>query len=82
MGARLVLTCLAYFVALGLTGWLAFIGVLWLAGPHGGVLPQSMHTTTLVVGWVLVLVVPILIARCTWRGLVSYRRAGGDLSQR
>lgn len=66
MGARFVLTGLAYFAALALTGCLAFVGVLWLAGPHGGVLPQSLHTATLIVGWVFVLVVPVLVARWLW----------------
>lgn len=80
MGARFVLTCLAYLVALALTGGLSLFGVLWLAGPHGGVLPESMHPGTLIAGWVLLLVVPILAARWAWRRLASSRKTGTDLS--
>lgn len=64
MPKRLLLTVAAFLVALVLTAVAVFFLVLFLAGPHGGILPASFGTPVLVAGWVLVLAVP---AWCGWR---------------
>ena len=58
---------MVFVVALVVTATIAFFSVLYLAGPHGGVLPTSLGPATLVVGWVFVAAVPLLVARWTWR---------------
>ena len=71
---RVLITCVAVLIALALTAAGAFFAVLLLAGPHGGVLPSSLHTATLVLGWLVVAVVPILAGRWVWRRLAPQRR--------
>lgn len=66
MPKRLLLTAAAFLVALVLTAVAAFFLVLFLAGPHGGILPASFETPVLVAGWVLVLVVPAWCGRRAW----------------
>jgi hypothetical protein len=64
---RVFVVLLAFVVSLVLTAASVFFAVIFLAGPHGGVLPASLHTATLALGWVLVLAIPVLVARWTWR---------------
>jgi hypothetical protein len=66
---RVIGTCVAVLVALAVIAPVAFFAVFFLAGPHGGALPSSLHATTLIVGWLLVVVVPILVGRWAWRRL-------------
>ena len=60
---------LAFVVSLIVTATAAFFAVLFLAGPHGGALPSSLHTATLALGWLVVVVVPILVGRWAWKRL-------------
>ena len=64
---RLLVTLLAFIASLVPTAVAAFFAVIFLAGPHGGVLPASLHTATLLLGWLCVLIVPLLVARWAWR---------------
>lgn len=64
---RFFLTLLAFAASLIFTAVAVFFAVIFLAGPHGGALPASLHTTTLAVGWLVVLAVPVLVARWAWR---------------
>jgi len=64
---RFLVTLLAFVAALVPTAVAAFFAVIFLAGPHGGVLPASLHTATLLLGWLCVLVIPLLVARWAWR---------------
>lgn len=66
---RLFLTVLVYLMALIVVAVASFYLVIILAGPHGGLLPSSFETVVLVLGWLLVLVVPILPARWVRRRL-------------
>ena len=43
-----------------------FVAVL-LAGPHSSMLPSSLQPPVLVLGWLVLLVAPILVARRVWR---------------
>jgi len=64
---RLAATALAFLASLVLVAAGAFFMVILLAGPHGGVLPTSLHSVTLLLGWACVLVVPLFVARWVWR---------------
>jgi len=44
-----------------------FFGVLVLAGPHGSLLPSSLQPLVLLLGWAVLLVGPVLVARAVWR---------------
>ena len=66
---RVLGALLAFVAALTVTATTAFLAVLFLAGPHGGVLPSSLHTATLALAWSVVVVVPILVGRWVWRRL-------------
>lgn len=67
--ARALLVFVAWLVSLGLVAVAAFLAVLLLAGPHGGLLPGRFEPVVPWVGWGLVLVLPLLAARWTWRRL-------------
>lgn len=64
---RLTMTALAFLVSLALVAVGAFFAVMLLAGPHGGMLPSSLHSATLLLALACVLVVPLLFARWVWR---------------
>lgn len=68
---RVLLTVLAFILTLCLSAGFAFFAVLFLAGPHGGLLPRSGETVVLAMGWLLVLLVPALVARWVWRRTVG-----------
>jgi hypothetical protein len=72
---RILVTLLAFLALLLSTAATAFFAVLILAGPHGGVLPRALHPATLALGWLCVLVVPLVGARWVWR---RYARVTGD----
>ena len=63
---RILVTALAYLASLAVTAIAVFFAVIFLAGPHGGVLPSLFETPTLVVGWLIVIAVPILVGRWAW----------------
>ena len=56
----------AYLLTLGVVVPLAFFTVLILAGPHGGLLPGGLQAPVLALGWLAVLVLPVLVARRVW----------------
>lgn len=56
-----------YVVALVLVAVVAFFAVIFLAGPHGGVLPKAFEMVVLILGWLAVLVLPIWAAWVVWR---------------
>jgi hypothetical protein len=66
---RYAVTALAYIVAFALVTAVASIALLYLVGPHGGVLPQSFYIPLLSLGWMAVIVLPVLFARWMWRRL-------------
>ena len=63
----LLVALIAFFVLLVSTAVTVFFAVIFLAGPHGGVLPRSLHTATLALGWFCVIVIPLVGARWVWR---------------
>ena len=66
---RILLSLLAYAVALVLVAGISFVAVLVLAGPHSGLLPSWLEAVVLGLGWLVVLVVPFLASRRVWRRL-------------
>ena len=64
---RIIITVLTFLVSLTVTGIVVFFLVFFLAGPHGGILPSSFYTATLIFGWLLVVAIPIIVARWVWR---------------
>lgn len=66
---RLFLSALTYLAALALVAAAAIFSVLLIAGPHSDIVPESMKWLVLLVGWVCVLVLPVLVARKVWKRL-------------
>jgi hypothetical protein len=66
---RILGTAGVYAVTLVVCAVAVFFAVIALAGPHGGLLPNSFETPVLIAGWAIVLVVPAWVARRTWRRL-------------
>lgn len=64
---KYIATALAYVVSLAVVVVLAFFTVLVLAGPHAGLLPSWLEPVVLAIGWLAVLVLPVLVARLVWR---------------
>lgn len=64
---HVVVALLAFAASFAATAVAAFFAVLLLAGPHGGLLPRSLHGATLAIGWLVVLALPTWVAIWTWR---------------
>lgn len=74
---RIVWTLLAYLVSLAVVGAVSAVAVLFLAGPHAGLLPAPLESLVLIQGWLAVVVLPILAARRTWNRGGAASAAGG-----
>ena len=66
---RILLSLIAYAVALVLVASISFVAVIFLAGPHAGLLPGWLEAVVLGLGWLAVLVIPFLVLRRVWRRL-------------
>ncbi|HEX5802965.1 MAG TPA: hypothetical protein VFY24_08055 [Azospira sp.] len=64
---RYVASAAAYLLSLVLTAAIAFVVVLVVAGPHAGLLPSWLEAVVLGLGWLAVVVLPLLVARKVWR---------------
>lgn len=73
---RLVATAAAYLASVLVVAAVAFVAVLFLAGPHAGLLPHWLEAVVLALGWLAVLVVPFFPARAVWRRLSRPATAG------
>lgn len=71
---RVLLTALAYVAVLAAVAVVAFFLVMLLAGPHSDVLPTGLQTGVILLGWFLVLALPLLAARGVWRWLAPRGR--------
>ena len=58
-----LITIATYLGSLVVIAALALLVVLFLAGPHTGLLPQWAEVCVLILGWLAVLVLPVLAAR-------------------
>ena len=61
------ITAIAYILSLLLTGAATLFLVLVVAGPHAGLLPTWLEIPVVLLGWVVILAGPVLIARSVWR---------------
>jgi ABC-type nickel/cobalt efflux system permease component RcnA len=66
---RLLLTIATYLATLAVVAVVAFFVVIFLAGPHAGLLPHALEVVVLILGWLSVLVLPFLGAWAAWRRL-------------
>ena len=64
---RYLLTGLAYVVSLVVTAAVVLVAVLFLAGPHAGLLPQPLEVVVIIAGWGAVVALPIVAARGVWK---------------
>jgi hypothetical protein len=46
---------------------ICYFGVILLAGPHSDILPDWLSPAILALGGLILLVVPVLLARAVWR---------------
>ena len=63
---RRLLAFLTYLMALPVVAGMAFLVVLFLAGPHAGLLSSWLEGMVLAAGWLAVAVLPFLTARWVW----------------
>lgn len=64
---RILSTLFAYLIALAVVAAVAFFVVMFLAGPHSGLLPAWLESVVLIQGWLAVVVLPVLAARWAWK---------------
>lgn len=67
--ARGLITAAVYLLALAVIAVAVFFAVMVFAGPHSGLLPDWLETAVLILGWLIVLVLPVWIAVMCWRRL-------------
>jgi hypothetical protein len=60
---RVLWTIAAYVLSLCIVALVVFLIVLFLAGPHAGLLPEFFEAIVLVAGWLSILLLPIWVAR-------------------
>lgn len=63
----------AYLFSLLVTGSVTAGLVLVVAGPHAGLLPPPLEPVVVFLGWVVVVVLPAVVAARVWRRLSSAR---------
>ncbi|MFZ5724638.1 MAG: hypothetical protein ACOY33_13380 [Pseudomonadota bacterium] len=64
---RILLTILTYLLSLLLVAVVAFGAVIVLAGPHSDLLPGFLQAVVFGLGWLAVLLLPVLAALRVWR---------------
>lgn len=64
---RYLATAVAWLAATALLAPICFLVVVVLAGPHSDLLPNALQPPVLALGWLAVLVGPVLVARAAWR---------------
>ena len=70
---KLLLTIATYLGSLVAVALVAFFMVIFLAGPHAGLLPHALEAVVLILGWLSVLVLPV------WAAWVVWHRAGSPV---
>ena len=64
---KFLATACVYLVSLVVIACIAFIVVIVLAGPHAGLLPTWLEVIVGGLGWLSILILPVLLARLVWR---------------
>jgi hypothetical protein len=73
---RILLTAIAWLVTTAVLAPVCFFATLVLAGPHSSMLPSFVQPAVLLLGWVVFLAGPVVIARLVWRRQRSRRIIG------
>ncbi len=60
-------TALAWLAATALLAPICCLVVMVLAGPHSDLLPNPLPVLVLALGWLALLIGPVLVARSVWR---------------
>ena len=63
---RVLLTAVTYLVSLAVLAPLLFFAVMLLAGPHSSMLPSMMQSVVVLLGYLILIVAPVLVARAVW----------------
>lgn len=79
MVVRLLATTVVATAAFVIVAATCVVLVLWLAGPHGGILPERYTPVVLGVAWLLTVGVPASAAAATWKAIG--RRRGSLFNQ-
>lgn len=58
---RLPFTIAAFLATLVVVTAVGFIVVIVLAGPHAGILPQPLEVAVTILGWLSILVLPLVV---------------------
>jgi len=70
---KAVLLSLVVFLICGLAvATASFFAVIFLAGPHGGVLPEWTQGIVLLIAWVITIGVPVFCAVKTYRKFTNH----------
>jgi hypothetical protein len=64
---RVLLTFIGWAAAVAVVAPVCFVLVVLLAGPHSSMLPSAVQPAILVLGWLVLLVAPLWVARQVWR---------------
>ena len=73
LAMRWLVALLAWAASAALLAPVCFFGVMLLAGPHSSLLPSPLQGVVLIFGWLVLLIVPILLARAVWRRMERRR---------
>jgi hypothetical protein len=65
--ARVFIAFIAWAAAAAVLSPVCFFVVILLAGPHSSMLPSAVQPAVFLLGWIVLLVAPLLIARLVWR---------------
>ena len=72
---RILLTAAAFALSLAAVGFAAFFAALVLAGPHSSYASGAGGVVVIAIAWLLVLLVPALLARLVWRRSSAWIRS-------
>ena len=64
---RVLLTAVTYLVSVAVLAPVLLVVTIVLAGPHSSMLPSSLQPVVVIIGWVTLLVAPVILARAVWR---------------
>jgi hypothetical protein len=64
--ARVLIAFIAWTAAFAVLAPVCFFVVVLLAGPHSSILPSAMQPAVWVLGWLVLLGLPVVAARRAW----------------
>lgn len=68
---KYTLTAVTFLVSFAVIGVVSFFFVVFLAGLHADLLPEPLEVVVAIVGWLSVLVIPLLVARLVWKRMAA-----------